>query len=344
MAKHKSSEVRKLAIDYYLNNDISQTKVAEIFQVSEKTFKRWLKQYKKDKSYEKNSRPAISYKVKQTHIKYIVKLVKKNPTRSIKLLLQNTKAKFSDFNISESQLARVIRDNNITRKRTRVRHYPETRYNNPIDTKKEMKEFYKNVDKFNINKIISIDETSIHAEMTSSYSRCDLGKRCVKKTTDNKVFRKYTLVSAISSKGVVGWELYEKGGMTSKRMIEFIDKYIVKKKRKNYLIIMDNGGAHKSKDVREIIENNENSLLFSVPYRPKTNAIESWFSQFKHYFQLSDTGIEYKELNKSVQKAIRKIPKISYLNYMKYAYENKENRKHIAKKSTKRKVLKKYLF
>lgn len=40
MAKHKSSEVRKLAIDYYFNNDISQTKVAEIFQVSEKTFKR----------------------------------------------------------------------------------------------------------------------------------------------------------------------------------------------------------------------------------------------------------------------------------------------------------------
>ena len=91
-------------------------------------------------------------------------------------------------------------------------------------------------------------------------------------------------------------------------------------------MILDNGGAHKSKDVREIIENNGNNLLFSVPYRPKTNAIESWFSQFKHYFQLSDTGIEYKKLKKSVRAVIRKIPITSYLNYMKYAYQNKEKR------------------
>lgn len=47
--------------------------------------------------------------------------------------------------------------------------------------------------------------------MTAPYSRCELGRRCVKKTTDNKVFKKYTLVSAISSKGVVGWNLYENG-------------------------------------------------------------------------------------------------------------------------------------
>ena len=85
---------------------------------------------------------------------------------------------------------------------------------------------------------------------------------------------------------------------------------------------------------------NGNSLLFSVPYRPKTNAIESWFSQFKHYF---NTGIEYKKLKKSVRAVIRKIPITSYLNYMKYAYQNKEKRKFIRKKSTKRRPIKIYL-
>lgn len=29
--------------------------------------------------------------------------------------------------------------------------------------------------------------------MTAPYSRCELGRRCVKKTTDNKVFKKYTI-------------------------------------------------------------------------------------------------------------------------------------------------------
>ena len=112
----------------------------------------------------------------------------KNPTWSIKLLWENTREHFDDFEISQSQLLRVIRDNNVTRKRTRIRHYPETRYNKRIDFKKEMKIFYKEVDKFDVSKIISIDETSIHAEMTASYSRCGLGKRCVKKTDDNNAF------------------------------------------------------------------------------------------------------------------------------------------------------------
>ena len=96
-----------------------------------------------------------------------------------------------------------------------------------------------------MTKIISIDETSIYAEMASNYSRCNLGKRCVKKTTDNRVFIKYTLICAINSKSVVGYELYEKGRMNSERMIQFIDKFI-NNKFKNCLIIMDNGGSHNS--------------------------------------------------------------------------------------------------
>jgi transposase len=40
----KLSETRKLAIDYYLNNEVSQLEVSKIFQIGEKTFKRWLKQ------------------------------------------------------------------------------------------------------------------------------------------------------------------------------------------------------------------------------------------------------------------------------------------------------------
>ena len=336
MNKHKSSETRKLDIEYYLKNKVSQSEVSKIFQVSEKTFKRWLKQYRDNNSLERKSRLAVAYKVREYHVKYILKLVKKNPTWSIQMYMSNIKEKYSDFEISNSQLSRVIRDNNLTRKRTRTRHYPETRYNKPIDFKKEMKIFYEKVDKFSIHKIISVDETSIHAEMTASYSRCELGRRCVKKTKDNKVFKKYTLVSAISSKGVIGWILYENGGMTSKRMVEFINKFI-RDKLKNYLVIMDNGGAHKSNLVKEAIKDTKNRLLYSVPYRPKTNSIESWFNQFKHYFQLQEGGITYKELIKKVRKAIKKIPKTSYLNYMKYAYINNETRQFIPKKSNKQK-------
>ena len=123
---------------------------------------------------------------------------------------------------------------------------------------------------------------------------------------------------------------------TIKRWIENKNKY------KNYLIIMDNGRAHKKECVKETIQETNNHLLYSVPYRPKTNAIESWFSQFKHYFKHDETRITFSNLENSVRKAIRKISNKSYLNYMKYAYKEKEVRKFIEKSSTRRRVLKKY--
>ena len=52
---------------------------------------------------------------------------------------------------------------------------------------------------------------------------------------------------------------------------------------------------------RIAVINRKNKLLYSVPYRPKTNAIESWFNQFKHYFQLQNSGIPYDELIKMLK-------------------------------------------
>ena len=96
---------------------------------------------------------------------------------------------------------------------------------------------------------------------------------------------------------------------------------------------MDDGGAHKKEYVRDTINKTKNYLLYSVQYRPKTNAIESWFSQFKHYFKHDETVLSFSELKTSVRNAIRKISPTSYLNYMEYAYKNKENRKFIEKKN-----------
>ena len=65
-----------------------------------------------------------------------------------------------------------------------------------------------------------------------------------------EVFIKFTLVCAINSKGVVGWTLYESGGMTGDRISAFINEFI-KNKFKNNLIMMDNRGAHKKVCVKE---------------------------------------------------------------------------------------------
>ena len=184
VGNHNSSDNRLKAIEYYLNNDISQEKISEIFKISRRTFIRWLKEYE-DKKIERKTKKNVSYKIKEKHVNYAKKILAKNNGLSINILWSKIKTKYDDFDISQGHLARVIRDNNITRKRTTRRHYPETRYGKAIDLKKELKYFYSIVDKYSLNKIISIDETSVYAQMPSNYSRCNLGQRCVLKTKNN---------------------------------------------------------------------------------------------------------------------------------------------------------------
>ena len=105
---------------------------------------------------------------------------------------------------------------------------------------------------------------------------------------------------------------------------------------------MDNSPSHKSLKIREEINKTTNSLQFSVPYRPKTNAVESWFNQFKHYFKLDSSHLSFDSLKNHISNVIINIPSKHYKAYIKYAYENKDIRKYTLKKSSRRKKLKKY--
>ena len=337
---HWSSNVKKRVVEIYLNSNITQENVAKMFAINTRTLQRWLYEYKKDGDLERKKQVYYSYKIEEKHVKYILKILQKNQSITNPNLLIKLKSKYPDVNISERHLGRIVRDNNLTRKRTRRRHFPETRRGKKVYLKKELKLFYSVIDKFNLNKIICIDETSVSASMLINYSRCELGKRCVMKTKDNRVFKKYTLVVAMNSKGILGWILYQKGVMNTERMIIFLKQHVLKK-RKN-LIIMDNSPSHKSLKIREEISKTTNYLQFSVPYRPKTNAVESWFNQFKYYFKLDSSYLSFESLKNHISNVITKIPKKHYLAYMKYAYENNGVRKHITKQSSRRKKLKHY--
>ena len=71
------------------------------------------------------------------------------------------------------------------------------------------------------------------------------------KTHSQEVFKKYTGIFAITTKGVIGYEIYDKGGINSERLINFLNKFIVKK-YKNKLIIFDNASSHRNQEVKEV--------------------------------------------------------------------------------------------
>lgn len=316
--------------------------VAEIFGIYVRTLQRWIYRYENDQTLERRQRKAISYKLRKVHLNTSLKLINKYPSISIQTLWKFVKQKHDDFDITPQHLGSVVRDNNITRKRTTKRHFPDTRYGKKLDLKKELKLFYSVIDSFPLNKIISLDEISVHAMMKPNYSRCELGKRCVMKTTNNKVFTKYTILASISSNGVIGWTMYEKCGMTGERLVSFLNTFVLGK-YKNHLIILDNAGSHRNKNVKIAINNSGNTIHYSVPYRPKTNAIETWFSQFKHHFiQEQGKTITFGGLKKIVRKVINKIEKHHYKNIMTYAYKSPSTRKIRQNQSTRRRNPKKY--
>ena len=125
-----------------------------------------------------------------------------------------------------------------------------------------MNKFFTEVRKFPINKIICLDETSVGSALKPTYSRCNLGKRCIIKTSNQFVFRKFTLLVAISNTKCVGKELYEKGGMTKERLLEFLEKYIFPK-YKDHLIILDNAGSHNNELIKNAITKSGNKYLIN---------------------------------------------------------------------------------
>jgi len=343
MPKHKSEDYKISAVHYYIENETSFTETCRIFKCSERSLKRWINRYNTDKSIKRHSRKAISYKVTKEQVKYAIKKLKENEQITLHELSKLVKKKYIDFNITPRQLGNVLRDNNKTRKRTRHEHFPKIRYGKPINKQKELDKFYKEVDKYPINKIISLDETSIQPSMIMEYSRCSLGKRCIVKTDDSYLFRKFTLLVAISNSKCIGWTIYENGGMTKERLVIFLNEFVFNK-YKNNLIILDNAGSHRNNYVKEAIIKSGNEFLFSVPYTPKTNPIEMFFNQIKHYLKLNKKVLKFDELKQETKLAINKVKKNNYENYFNYSYKKDKFRKYKRSISTLKRTPKFYKY
>jgi hypothetical protein len=130
--------------------------------------------------------------------------------------------------------------------------------------------------------------------------------------------------------------LYEKGGINTDRLIDFLEQNITNKLR-NKLIILDNASSHRNEKIKELV-NKHNNILYAVPYQHFTNSIENYFSMLKSRLQKLD-GLTYNELKKNIENVIKEIPREKYENIFKGSYERPE--KYVSKNKT-RKIKKQY--
>ena len=336
MPSHKSNDYKLTAVQYYLVEDKTQEEVCKVFKCTPRSLMHWVERYKNEGNVNIHYRKPVAYKVKKEYVKFLVDEINKNKTITLHELNQKLKDKYKDANLSTTQIFRVINDNNITLKLTRIRLEPVKRFGKDININSKIKDFYDEVKKYKIEDIICIDETSIKSLQKRNRCYSNKGKRCVIKTQSQEVFKKYTGVFAISVNGVVNWDLYEKGGINTDRLIEFLEHNITSKLR-NKLIILDNASAHRNERIKALV-NKHNNLVYAVPYQHFTNSIENYFSMLKSRLQKLE-GLKYENLKENIQKVISEIPKEKYENIFKGAYERPE--KYVPKNKT-RKIKKNY--
>ena len=336
MPTHKSKDYKETAVNYYLVEDKTQDEVCKIFKCSPRSLMRWVERYKKDGNVDIHYRKPVAYKVKKEYVKFLLDELQKNKTSTLQELNEKLKDKFKGFDLSTTQIFRVIKDNNISLKLTRIRHEPNMRFGKEININHKIKDFYEEVKKYKMEDIICIDETSIKSLQKRNHCYSRKGKRCIIKTQSQEVFKKYTGIFAISVDGVIDWDLYEKGGINTDRLIDFLEQNITSKLR-NKLIILDNASSHRNEKIKALV-NKHNNILYAVPYQHFTNSIENYFSMLKSRLQKLE-GLKYENLKENIKKVISEIPKEKYENIFKGAYERPE--KYVPKNKT-RKITKNY--
>ena len=120
-----------------------------------------------------------------------------------------------------------------------------------------------------------------------------------------EVFKKYTGIFAISTKGIEGYKIYDKGGIDSDRLLSFLKENITDKYKKK-VIILDNASSHRNAEVKKVIEK-DNILMYSIPYQHYTNSIEQFFSILKS----------------NIKTVLENIPINTYKNIFKGSYKSK---------------------
>ena len=128
MTNHKSEDYKLTAVEYYLIEDKSQEEVCKIFNCTPRSLMRWVDKYQETGNVERHNRKPKAYKVHKEHIKFLLNEIKKNKTITMEDLQVKLKLSFPELNITRRHIGRIIRDNNITLKITRIRHEPNKRY------------------------------------------------------------------------------------------------------------------------------------------------------------------------------------------------------------------------
>jgi transposase len=297
-------DIINLFLKKFINN-ISLNNISKNLNISVQTLKRWIFLYSnnilnkipvKKEDLIKNKK-IHGLNKKDKYINKIISYVYKNEG-----CLLDDIYKYINKEISKPSICRILKENNITRKRCNIRVVCKDI--NKINNIRH--DFSKKTDEDIFLNSEFIDETSFCVNDIINYGYSEKGKEILKITKHSKNKERLTLLTSIS-KDTLKYQII-KGSVNSDIYLKFITDN--KDLFKNRNLVKDNARIHHSKKVKSYCLENHINMIYNPPYTPEFNPIELIFNKLKTEFK----KLDHKNIYNDIKKYLNKICKEDVIN------------------------------
>ena len=295
----KSSDLRNSILYYYKNNIISFRKIAKIFSVSHMTVFNWIKGL-----IPTNKRTTNIFHFEEIIKNYLNKFPQKRLIDIQKFLL------LRNITVSKSLIHLIIKKIGYSYKKISFQKF---RHN--IDTiVLQRQNFIKNINSKLFNSFIVIDETYFYTSMQPHYGYNKIGNKLFVPYKLPQI--KYSVIQGITYNGKKYVHI-SKNNITTDIFFTFIQKL-----PSNSKILLDNVSFHKSKKIKDIMNNKNIIPYYLPPYSPEFSPIEYNFSKIKKVFQRLKISSKIKNDVKLINKSIKSVSTQEICNMYKKVTSN----------------------
>ena len=303
-----SLDLKIRMINYYNNNNNSLRYIETNFGISKSTLHRWVNNIDNKKENQLNK-----YKSNILIIEFIKRSLDHNPFQTLDILNLKIFNKFK-VSLSKSTISNYLKIIGYSKKKIIKRLYTKS-LKDHILNRKIIK---KKLKKLNKDNIICIDESGITRNLYGNSGWCKKNNRLVSHISTKVIPNQYSLIMTISNKQILKYELYKQQAINTDLYYIFLKELL--KNIKNKYILMDNVSFHKSKRIKELIEETNNKILFIPPYSPDFNPIEEVFSKMKAFIRKYINPIT---INKNIYELLNKFSKIkiNLEGYYRHAFD-----------------------
>jgi transposase len=129
--------------------------------------------------------------------------------------------------------------------------------------------------------LVFVDESSTNIALTPRYARAPKGERAHGKAPRNWG-KNVTLISSITLEEGMGPSMSIEGSSDTESFGRYMREVLAPRLEAGQIVLMDNLSVHRSKWVRELIEERGCELWLLPSYSPDMNPIEEAFSKVKN--------------------------------------------------------------